>query len=178
MKWRNQLLALFCLLAFAGVGILYFQHWVVQRPFGIVLFIGEGLTPHRLAATRGFVGGADARLTLDSMPHLALLANSSKDFAAPDQAAPATALATEIKIKNRALAVSGDGHRLSTLLDLARGRGRATGLITNAQLTDPTTAAFYAHSNDSDDPDAIAVQLSDASSIDLIMGGGMIHFLP
>jgi alkaline phosphatase len=178
MKWRNQLLALVCLIAFAGLGILYFQHWVVQRPFGIVLFIGEGLTPHRLAATRVFVGGADARLTLDSMPHLALLANASKDFATPDQAAAATALATGTKVKNRALAVNSDGRRLSTLLDLARARGRATGLITNAQLTDATSAAFYAHSNDSGDSEAIAQELTDASSIDLIMGGGMVHFLP
>ena len=77
MKWRNQLLALFCLLAFAGLGILYFQHWVVQKPFGIVLFIGEGLTPHRLAATRVYGGGADGRLALDSMPHFALLTNLS-----------------------------------------------------------------------------------------------------
>ena len=178
MKWRNQMIALFCLLVFAGLGILYFQHWVVQRPFGIVLFIGEGLTPHRLAATRMFVGGADARLTLDSMPRLALLANASKDFASPDQAAAATALATGTKVKNRALAVNGDGRSLSTLLDLARGRSRATGLITNAQLTDPTTAAFYSHSNDSGDYEAIARELTDASNIDLIMGGGMIHFLP
>ena len=63
MKWRNQLLALFCLLAFAGVGVLYFQHWVVQKPFGIILFVGEGLSPARLAATRTYAGGADTRLT-------------------------------------------------------------------------------------------------------------------
>ena len=50
MKWRNQLLALFCLLGFAGLGILYFQHWVVQKPFGIILFVGEGLRP---TASRG-----------------------------------------------------------------------------------------------------------------------------
>src|SRR5436309_2112276 len=36
MKWRNQLLALFCLLAFAGIGVLYFQHWVIRKPFGII----------------------------------------------------------------------------------------------------------------------------------------------
>src|SRR3982750_3146388 len=120
MKWRNQLLALFCLLAFAGLGILYFQHWVVQKPFGIVLFIGEGLTPHRLAATRVYAGGADARLALDLMPHLALLANYSKDFATPDQAAAATALATGVKVKNRALSVNAEGRALETLLDLAR----------------------------------------------------------
>src|SRR5437763_1341237 len=128
VKWRNQLLALFCLLAFAGLGILYFQHWVVQRPFGIVLFVGEGLTPHRLAATRVYVGGADAKLALDSMPHIALVANASKDFATPDQAAAATALATGVKVKNRSLAVNGDGHPLPTLLETARERGRLTGL--------------------------------------------------
>jgi alkaline phosphatase len=178
MKWRNQMLALFCLLAFAGLGILYFQHWVVQKPFGIVLFIGEGLTPHRLAATRVYAGGADARLALDSMPHLALLANASKDFATPDQAAAATALATGVKVRNRALSVNGEGHPLVTLLDLARARGRATGLITNAQLTDPTAAAFYAHANDAADHDAVARALTESSNIDLIMGGGTIHFLP
>jgi len=178
MKWRNQLLALFCLLAFAALGILYFQHWVVQKPFGIVLFIGEGLTPHRLAATRVYGGGADARLAFDSMPHFALLTNSSKDFATPDQAAAATALATGVKVKNRALSVNSDGHPLTTLFDLARDRGRATGLITNSQLTDPTTAAFYAHASDNIDVDGIARELTESSRIDLVMGGGMTHFLP
>ncbi|HEV3410692.1 MAG TPA: hypothetical protein VG095_10385 [Chthoniobacterales bacterium] len=42
MKWRNQLLALFCLIVFLGFGVLYFRHWVVQKPFGIILFVGEG----------------------------------------------------------------------------------------------------------------------------------------
>ena len=178
MKWRNQLLALLCLLAFLGLGVLYFQHWVVQKPFGIVLFIGEGLTPDRLAATRIYAGGADARLALDLMPHLALLTNSSKDFAAPDQAAAATAFATGVKVKNRSLSMNADGHSLVTLFDLARDRGRATGLITNTHLTDPTTAAFYAHAADNIDVEAIARDLSDSSRIDLVMGGGVIHFLP
>jgi len=35
MKWRNQLLAFLCLLAFGGVGVIYFQHWVIRKPFGI-----------------------------------------------------------------------------------------------------------------------------------------------
>src|SRR5207245_7463337 len=59
VKWRNHMLALVCLLAFAGLGILYFQHWVVQKPFGIILFIGEGLASHRLAATQ--IGRASCR---------------------------------------------------------------------------------------------------------------------
>ena len=109
MKWRNQLLALLCLLAFAGLGVLYFQHWVVRKPFGIILFVGEGLAPGRLAATRAFAGGADNRLSLDSMPNAALLINCSKDFAAPDQAAAATALSTGVRVPNRAIATNDVG---------------------------------------------------------------------
>ena len=43
VKWRNQLLALFCLIVFFAFGVFYFRYWVVQKPFGIILFIGEGL---------------------------------------------------------------------------------------------------------------------------------------
>jgi len=178
MKWRNQLLALLCLLAFAGLGVLYFQQWVVQRPFGIVLFIGEGLAPQRLAATRVYLGGADARLALDSMDHVALLMNASKDFAAPDQAAAATALATGVKVKNRAISVGASGKPLTSILQLARQQGRATGLITNTELTNPTTAAFYAHSEDGNDAEEIAREMIDSPKIDIIMGGGMANFLP
>jgi alkaline phosphatase len=101
MKWRNQLLALFCLLLFAAFGVFYFQHWVIQKPFGVILFIGEGLAPARLAPTRIYIGGVDKPLTLDSMPHLALMKNYSNDFAAPDAAAAASAMATGIKVNSR-----------------------------------------------------------------------------
>ncbi|PYL67983.1 MAG: hypothetical protein DMF20_02000 [Verrucomicrobia bacterium] len=145
MKWRNQLLALFCLLAFAGIGVLYFQHWVIRKPFGIILFVGEGLSPARLAPSRTYAAGAGTRLNLDSMPHAALVMNYSKDFAAPDQAAAATAIATGERVANRAVAINGDGKAIKTIIELAREYGRATGLITDTKLTDPTSAAFYAH---------------------------------
>jgi alkaline phosphatase len=178
VKWRNQLLALFCLLAFAGLGVLYFQHWVVQKPFGIILFIGEGLAPGRLAATRLYVGGADARLAFDSMNHLALLINYSKDFAVPDRAAAATALATGVRVNNRAISVDGDGKPLTSVVELARKRGRATGLVTNAKLTNPTSAAFYAHPTDPDDVDSVAREFVEGGKIDIAMGGGVASFLP
>ena len=177
MKWRNQLLALFCLIVFAGLGVLYFQHWVVQKPFGIILFIGEGLAPQRLAAARLYTGGADARLTLESLPHFALLTNASKDFAAPDQAAAATALATGRKVNNRALALDED-KPLTSLLELARARGHATGLVTDGKLTDATCAAFYAHRAQADDADQLAADFATKPLVDVAMGGGIAHLLP
>ena len=178
MKLRNQLLALFCLLAFAGLGVLYFQHWVIRKPFGIILFIGEGLAPGRLAPTRAYAGGAGTHLGLDSMPHVALLTNYSKDFAAPDQAAAATAIATGVKVANRAIAINGDGKALRTIVELAREYGRATGLVTDTKLTDPTNAVFYAHPADPYDVEKIAAEFVDGGKIDIAMGGGAGQFLP
>jgi Alkaline phosphatase len=142
VKWRNQLLALFCLALFVAFGVFYFQHWVVQKPFGIILFIGEGLTPSRLAATRVFAGGADAALALDSMPHLALVRNYSNDFAAPDTAAAAAAIATGTRVNNKSI-----GSSAPNLFDLARRAGRATGLVTDGKLTGPLPSAFYVHTS-------------------------------
>jgi alkaline phosphatase len=177
MKWRNQLLALFCLLAFAGVGVLYFQHWVIRKPFGIILFVGEGLSPARLAPTRTYAAGAGTRLNLDSMAHAALMMNYSKDFAAPDQAAAATAIATGKRVANRALAIN-EGKALKSIVELAREYGRTTGLITDAKLTDATSAAFYAHPADSTDAEKIAAEFADRGNIDIAMGGGAAQFLP
>jgi alkaline phosphatase len=178
VKWRNQLLALFCLLAFAGLGVLYFQHWVIRKPFGIVLFVGEGLSPARLAPTRAYAAGAGTRLNVDSMAHAALLMNYSKDFAAPDQAAAATAIATGERVNNRSLAINADGKPIKSIVELAREHGRATGLITDTSVTDPTSAAFYAHPPDSTDVDKIAGEFVDRGNIDIAMGGGAAHFLP
>jgi alkaline phosphatase len=177
MKWRNQLLALFCLILFAAFGVFYFQHWVVQKPFGIILFIGEGLAPGRLAATRVYAGGADRPLALDSMPHLALITNYSNDFSAPDRAAAAAAFATGVKANNKSIGTEPHGTA-TNLIELARSAGRATGLITDGNITNPTAAAFYARgSNQSGFPD-IARQMTDGSAIDLVLGGGAGDFLP
>jgi alkaline phosphatase len=178
MKWRNQLLALFCLAAFVAFGVFYFQHWVVQKPFGIILFVGEGLTPGRIAPTRVFAAGADVPLTLDSMPHTALVTNYSNDFAAPNDAAAATALATGTKVNNRSIGAENRGVTAPTLIELARRTGRATGLVSDGRITNATAAAFYAHASDPTAHLEIARQLADASGIDLVLGGGAQDFSP
>jgi alkaline phosphatase len=178
MKWRNQLLALFCLLVFAGFGVFYFQHWVVQKPFGIILFIGDGLTPSRLAATRVFAAGVDVPLALDAMPYAALVTNYSNDFAAPDAAAASSALATGVKSNNKSIGADPHGSVLPTLIELARRSGRATGLVTDGKITNPTVAAFYAQGSDPTAQSDIARRLAEAASIDLVLGGGAQDFFP
>src|SRR5206468_9200180 len=121
---------------------------------------------------------AGTRLSLDSMPRMALLTNYSKDFAAPDRAAAATAVATGARVPNGSIGVNGDKKPIPNIIELAREYGRATGLVTDTKLTDPTSAAFYAHPTESTDFEKIAAEFVDRANIDIAMGGGGAQFLP
>lgn len=177
MKLRNQLLALFCLLGFVALGVLYFQVWVVQKHFGIIVFVSDGMVTSHLTAARLYENGAEHRLAVDNLPYTALVANSARDFAVPDDAAAATALATGVKVNHRALSVD-RGQPLRTLLELAKAQGRSVGIVSNGELADPTPGAFYAHLGDSRDEPAIALQMAELAKLDVALGGGARAFMP
>jgi alkaline phosphatase len=177
MKQRNYLLALALLALFAAAGVFYFRSYVVQKPFGIILFVGEGLVTSKLTAARLYDGGADRRLALESLPNVALLSTHAADFAVPDAASAAGALACGEKLNHRALGLDPSGKRLTTLLEQARAKGRALGLVTDGSLTDPTPAAFYAHAADSREREGLAAQLATLAP-EVILGGGGGDFLP
>lgn len=178
MKLRNRLLALACLMGFAIFGWLYVRTWVVQKPFGIILFVSDSMVARHLTAARLYEGGADHRLEIESLPHWALLRNDAADFAVPDSAAAASAIATGQKANHRAIGVDPDGRKLPTILELARASGRATGLVTNGRLAGPSAAAFYAHHPDSREAAPLAKSLTSIAELDVALGGGGADFLP
>ncbi len=176
-KLRNRIIALFCLAVFVAGGALYYTNWVVQRPFAIILFVGDGLTTGMLTPARLYAGGAENRLTIERLPHLALLTTYANDFAVPDAASAASALATGRKVNNGRLALDAAGQPLTNLFELAQQSGRSTGLVSNASLTDTTVGAFYARSSDPLDHAGIALSLLTAN-LDVMLGGGEADLLP
>ena len=178
MKLRNQLLALFCLVVFAVFGWLYVRTWVVQKPFGIILFVSDSMVARHLTAARLYEGGAGHRLTIEALPHLALVRNSANDFAVPDAAAASTAIATGHKANHRALGMDPQGRSLPTLLELAHRKGRATGLVSNGPLAGPSAAAFFAHHPDARETATLAKLLTSLTDLDVVLGGGGADFLP
>ncbi len=148
----------------------------MQKPFAVILFIGEGLTAQRLAATRVYIAGADAPLAIDALESCAHLRNHSADFAVPDAGAAASAMATGTKVKNGALSVDESGAALRTILEIAHEQGRATGIVSNGELTDPTLAAFYVHSANAKSPAQFAGRLLNRPTIDVALGGGGARF--
>src|SRR3954462_12066183 len=169
MKLRNQLLAVFCLLLFVGLGALYFRSWVNPKPFGVIVFLSDGLSPNVLTAARLYEGGSEHRLTVDGFPELALVRTSAQEFAVPDSAAAASAIATGHLTGHRRLSVESDGTALRTLTEIARREGRSVGLVTNGQLTDAALAAFFAHHGDSREVPVIAAQFVQQQTVDLAL---------
>lgn len=177
-KLRNRILALACLLVFLGLGAVFYVNWVVQRPFAIILFLSDGLTPSALTAARMYAGGADYRLKMESLSNVGLLSPQANDFAVADAASAAGAIATGQKPNNRSLRLEAAKTPLPTLLDLARRSGRATGIVSNTSLTDATAAAFYARNADPLDYESLGLQLVENSDINVLLGGGGADLLP
>ena len=176
-KTRNRLLALGCLLVFLALGGLFYINWVVQRPFAVIVFLADNLTPSVLTPARNYQGGADHRLQIEKFPNIALVTTHANDFAVPDAAAAASSIATGQKGNNGMLGVNAGKGALPTLVEIARQRGRATGIVSNASITDATAAAFYAETPDPLDYPVIARQLVESQGVDVIMGGGAADFV-
>lgn len=173
---RNRLLALACLLVFLALGALFYVNWVVQRPFAVILFLADNLTVSSLTPARHYAGGADHRLEIEKFPHLAVLSSHANDFAVADSASASVPFARGSKANNGSLAPARPGA--PWLLELARKSGRATGLVSNASITDAAAAAFYADTPDPLDYPLIARQLLESFRADVFLGGGAADFLP
>ncbi len=177
MRFRNHLLAFVILLGFLALGTLYVRWWVVKRPFGVILFVSDALVSRHLTAARLHENGADHQLAVEQLfAHSALVRNDAAQFAVPDAAAAATALATGHRVRHHTLAVDAAGKPLVSLLELARDKGRAVGLITTGRLTEPTAAAFYAHAPSDADSRQLAAELLAAKKFNVVLGGGADAF--
>ncbi len=179
MRLRNQLLALIIFAVFVALGTFYIRFWTVKKPFAIIIFVSDGMSSRHLAATRLYLGGADARLNVERhFPNIALVRNDGLQFSVPDSAAAATALATGRKGKHRELSVDANGRAVPTILEIAGDRKRATGLVTTDRFTEPSTAAFFAHTANSTLRDPIAPMLLGQGGFKVLLGGGLGDFLP
>ena len=115
-------------------------------------------------------------LVLDSLL-VGAVETHSADSHVTDSAAGGTAYATGVKTRNRMLGVDPDERPLGTLLEAAEARGMATGLVTTADLTDATPAAFVAHVAQRTLQDSIAVEMLE-HHVDVLLGGDWSRWRP
>jgi alkaline phosphatase len=112
------------------------------------------------------------------LPNSALVRNDAAQFSVPDGASAASALATGRKARHHTVGVDERGASVASILELARKEGRAVGLVTNGSLTAASPAAFYAHTANAEDGQALAPVLLSAPRFEVLLGGGAGDFLP
>ncbi|WP_433825869.1 alkaline phosphatase [Actinoplanes sp. CA-015351] len=146
-----------------------------------VIFInGDGMAAAHREAARLYYAGLNGRLVMDQLPYSGQLTTSPDDpeTAITDSAAGASAWATGVATYNGAISVDTDGNPLPTLGAQAKAAGKATGLVTTAQVTDASPAAFFSNAVDRAAQDDIARQYLERSKPDVILGGGEDWWLP
>lgn len=92
-----------------------------------------------------------------------------------DSSAASTAWATGRKILNSAASIYPDGTPLTTILELAKGRGMGTGLVTTTRITHATPAAWVAKVQSRDLEQEIALQYLNMGP-DVLLGGAQGPF--
>jgi alkaline phosphatase len=146
-----------------------------------VIFInGDGMAAAHREAARLDQAGFDGDLVMDSLPVAGLQTTDPRDpdDTVTDSAAAATAWATGQKTFNGAISVDVEGNPVTPLGTEAKRAGKATGLVTTAQVTDATPAAFFSSVEDRGEQSEIARQYLEVSKPDVILGGGEDRWLP
>ena len=146
----------------------------------VIFLHGDGMGPSHRELTRLGTVGKDGELVMDQLAYAGLVHTDSDDpeEAVTDSAAGATAYASGVRTYNGAIGVDSDGESVPTLLERAEAADKSTGLVTTAQVTDASPAAFGAHVPDRAQQSEIARQYLDSSKPEVILGGGEDRWLP
>ncbi|MEM8512835.1 alkaline phosphatase [Massilia sp. MP_M2] len=182
---------------------------VDQRAKNVIFFLGDGMGVNTLTAARIFAAGEEGELAIDRLPESAFVKTFSNDAQVTDSAASMAAYMTGVKQNNGVISMSAgtrsiapakdangnslvsrceNGEAAVTLLELARKRGMAVGVVTNTSVTDATPAATYAHACHRRLETDIAASLVPggagynkalgAHGLDVLFGGGAQQFTP
>ena len=170
---------LVCTALFAALGGL--SQAQASDAKNVILFIGDGMGPSVLTATRLYKVGEEGDLEMMKLPRSARIKTFSHDAQTTDSAPSMAAYTTGVKMNNEVIAMSSDtqavapakdingnkginnctgdnGTPVPTILELAKAAGKSVGAVTTTELTHATPAATYAHICHRDAAYAIAEQ--------------------
>jgi alkaline phosphatase len=136
----------------------------------VIFFLGDGMGPVTVTASRIFKYGEAGQLTMDTLPRTARIKTFSNDAQTTDSAPSMAAYMTGVKMNNEVVSMtpetkatsptkdattgvsnavnncaSTNGKSVPTLLELAIANKKATGVISTARLTHATPAVTYSH---------------------------------
>jgi alkaline phosphatase len=150
-------------------------------PKNVILLIGDGTGPQQLGLLMDWADAAGKSPTaferLANEGSTGVLRTAPATGPLTDSAAGATALATGVSTDNGVISMDPEGKVLATCLEDARAKGKRTGLVSTAAITDATPACFAAHVGNRGEQEDIARQyVHDGLGADVMFGGGRKAF--
>ncbi|MGH2316189.1 alkaline phosphatase [Planococcus sp. SE5232] len=152
----------------------------------VIFLIGDGVGTSYTSAYRYLQDDASTKLVEDMSFDSYLVGQQSTYPEDPaqnitDSASSATAMAAGIKTYNNAIAVDNDESEVKTVLEAAKEKGKATGLVATSEITHATPASFGAHDIARKNMNAIAEDYYDElidgeHKVDVLLGGGVNLF--
>lgn len=182
-----------------------------DEPKNVIFFLGDGMGMTTMTAARIYSVGEDGELTMDTLPETAFVKTYSNDAQVTDSAPSMSAYMTGVKMNNEVLSMStetvakdpiadangnklanncgaNNGSPVTTLIEVAKSKGMAAGVVTTTRVTHATPAATYVHICHRDLENDIAAALVPGGAgfnpalgttgLDVVLGGGTQFFLP
>jgi alkaline phosphatase len=137
----------------------------------IILFIGDGVGVSHWTAARF----AADNLAVNQFKVMGLVDTRASNSRVTDSAAGATAFSAGVRTFNGAIGVGPDSQPVETVLEVAKKRGWATGLVATSSVTHATPASFAAHVPSRASEFDIAKQMADLGP-EVMLGGGVRYF--
>ena len=154
------------------------------RAKNIILMVPDGMGLSNVTAARIFKNGPNGDpLHMETLSHIGYQRTHSANSPTTDSAAAASAWASGEKFRNGEISCHDDDRDgicdpppVPTILELAKEKGKATGLVATSTITHATPAAFGAHVHTRYCEKEIARQYIQVTTVDVILGGGMDQF--
>lgn len=144
-----------------------------KKPKNVILLIGDGMGLTQIYS--GYTANK-GQLSLFNIPTQGFSITKASDSYITDSAAGATAMATGNKTNNRFISVDENGKPLELITQQLAKKGYKTAVISAGNITDATSAAFYAHQPERSYNEPIANDFLSNPS-DILIGGGQKEFI-
>lgn len=162
----------------------------VTKVNNVILMIGDGMGAQQVGLLEEYASRAKYSTYQGDKTAISKVAEAGRvglSLTAPygqsghlvvDSACSATQLATGVASGSEMIGLDQNGNKVQSILEKAKARGKATGLVSDTRITHATPAAFAAHQSHRSFENEIAVELIESGSVDVLLSGGTRHFLP
>ena len=144
----------------------------------IVFMVTDGMGLSNVTAARIYQNGIDgAPLRLETLPVIGYQRTYAQNSTITDSASAASAWACGEKFNDGEICKHTENESYPrSILELAKEKLKATGLVATSTITHATPAAFGAHVTDRDCENEIARQYIQLTNPDVMLGGGKEKF--